>query len=285
MCHKEFGSLYYLKYHVRAHHTTGDKDEEADTFLEQLSRNECHICKLVCSTSTELKSHVTNIHQQETEFKCPLCLLEFSWKCALEAHLQVIHSNDRQMYPCSICDKEFTQASYIKTHVKTVHLNVKDMKCLECPKVYTTSSSLMQHVKYVHRCIRYKVRRYMCSFSGKRFHGPSAVRRHVRSVHYEKKEGVPIFNNLACNTCGKLFSNPNYLRNHMAYFHEVYKGSEIPLAVRKFKCDSCGCYLKGRYALRKHMSHMHSDKLFPCSVCDKSFTNSERLLRHIVSIH
>ena len=138
LCQKQFANLYYFKYHVRALHTSGDKNEEGNTLLEQLNRNECPICQLVCSTGTDLKSHVINIHQQVTEFRCPLCLLEFSWKCALEAHLQVIHSNDRQMYSCSICDKKYYRKSTLKYHVKSVHYNTRDKQCLEFPLVFSS---------------------------------------------------------------------------------------------------------------------------------------------------
>ena len=139
LCQKQLANPWHPKYHVRALHTSGDINEEGNTFLEQLNRNECPICKLVCSTSTELKSHVINIHQQETKFRCPLCLLEFSWKCALEAHLQVIHSNERQLYSCSICDKKYYKESSLKDHVKSVHDNIRDKPCLECPLVFSTA--------------------------------------------------------------------------------------------------------------------------------------------------
>ena len=107
-----------------------------------------------------------------------------------------------------------------------------------------------------------------------------------QSVHDKKKECIPILKKYTFTTCGNVFSKSNYLRNHMALIHEVYKGGNIHLIERKHKCDRCGCYLKGPVSYRKHMEDMHSDKDFPCSLCDRSsFTIAWYLHRHIVSIH
>ena len=252
--------------------------------LEQLNRNECPICKQVFSVRSELKTHAVDAHLQKTEYQCQICLLTFNWKCALEAHLQVAHASERKLYPCSMCDKKFALASYMNTHIKAVHLNVKDVKCLECPKCFTTKHKLKLHVEYVHRGVKQKYN-YFCSSCGKGCRCPSALRRHIQSVHDKKKECIPILKKYACTTCGKVFSKSQYLINHMALIHQVYKGGNIPWIARKHKCDRCGCYLKGPFSYRNHMKDMHSDKDFPCSLCDRSFTNARRLHRHIVSIH
>ncbi|KAM7343505.1 uncharacterized protein ACRADG_010504 [Cochliomyia hominivorax] len=79
-----------------------------------------------------------------------------------------------------------------------------------------------------------------------------------------------------CQECGKVFSDRSRLQCHKKLHEDDSKLD---------KCKECGKLFADKGALKKHVLTHSSEKLFPCTICGKYFTNSFILNHHIEAVH
>ena len=68
-----------------------------------------------------------------------------------------------------------------------------------------------------------------------------------------------------CNICGSTFNGKKSLRSHKLTHDEV-----------EVKCDKCDKVLRNKISLSDH----HSENIFQCETCHKSFSAKKTLNRH-----
>ena len=79
----------------------------------------CHICGLRCIRESILKYHIDSVHEQKKPIKCEICCKGFASIHQLRKH-QDSHENIRP-HKCQICDAKFKRKYHLKNHMKTIH--------------------------------------------------------------------------------------------------------------------------------------------------------------------
>jgi len=82
---------------------------------------------------------------------------------------------------------------------------------------------------------------------------------------------------LSCSDCGKLFTSKRSLFGHKK---EKHSG-----AIEIFTCPDCGKNFSRKSNLKAHRDSLHFGKKFPCSYCDRIFTNRSSMNQHIKKTH
>lgn len=82
---------------------------------------------------------------------------------------------------------------------------------------------------------------------------------------------------LVCQDCGKLFTSKRSLFGHKK---EKHSGP-----VEVFPCVDCGKNFSRKANLKAHRDSLHFGKKFPCSFCERIFTNRSSMNQHIKKTH
>lgn len=93
---------------------------------------------------------------------------------------------------------------------------------------------------------------------------------HNRDVHANEDR-------LSCSDCGKLFTSKRSLFGHKK---EKHSG---PMEIHT--CPDCGKNFSRRSNLKAHRDSLHFGKKFPCSLCERIFTNRSSMNQHIKKTH
>lgn len=150
--------------------------------------------------------------------------------------------------------------------------------CDECNKTFLYAGSLERHKRAVHQ----RIRPYACKQCSKRFFQLNDLLRH-NQVHNEVREMY------TCDLCGKKFIQRSTLANHKMKIHQQIHLHECHLCAKRFQQIG---QLKKHFVVHTGRSKHFSKKIDRnrrknnvCNECDRSFVDSNCLLRHKRLIH
>jgi hypothetical protein len=198
----------------------------------------------------------------------------------------------RKLTKCSICDAKFKFKHNLKIHIDTVHEEKKPFKCNLCEFNCVTNKGLHSHETSIH------LKPFECEACGVRFGREIYLKRHIISVHEEKRP-------FQCNSCDAKFKWKPNLKRHTDTVHEgkkpymcnlceFYSASkqgiynhEMSVHSKKkpFKCNVCDASFSLEYQLKSHMTVHEGKKPFQCISCDAKFKWKPNLKRHTVLVH
>ena len=115
--------------------------------------------------------------------------------------------------------------------------------------------------------------KYFCSICSKWLASRDRLKKHINSVHENKK--------LPCSNCG------TSLKVSCIGRHErTCKLSEEEKAAIKVECDQCGKILANKRKLNRHIRFIHNkEKLFKCKLCDHENYRDDNMKTHIKNNH
>ncbi|KAM4724877.1 uncharacterized protein FYW61_013165 isoform 2-T2 [Anableps anableps] len=276
-CGKRFGSLSYLKLHIRCH--TGDRPFR------------CPVCRKCFSWRGRLQKHM-RIHTGEKPFRCSVCGRRFSESGNLKVHMRT-HTGEKP-FSCTICGKSYAQRGNLKMHMavhkgessfhqseKLHHRNQaganssfvkaqesapnscpqEDLKLELNPRADDETGNGKVHVNCT-GCSTCK-KPLNCSVCGKRFGFKGQLKAHMRSHTGEKPYKCPI--------CWKCFSWNGGLQKHV----KIHTGE------KPYRCTVCGKGFIENGNLKVHMRIHTGEKPFSCLVCGRRYRQKGGLTKHL----
>ena len=241
----------------------------------------CPICQRSFKYKDELRRHSKHsVHKNVQSFKCRLCGKRNRFLKNHIAMCPVLSKNDTnvrtimpqkrpRMFPCPICacTFKFRYMYNLRKHIfSTAHNNIEASTCKFCGKNCERKMDLL----HVRKCF-----------------GP----RENNSFQYKLCPGKEAFG-LTCPICLRAFGNKRNLKRHIKNIH----GN-----IRRFTCKIC---LKRGENVKDFLFHMEScthalqcnsyDRIiedntvsqpFSCPICERSFTRSDNLRRHVKINH
>ncbi|XP_065076167.1 zinc finger protein ZFP2-like [Ochlerotatus camptorhynchus] len=187
------------------------------------------------------------------DYKCYICKSESHGTSeALIAHLNSSHS-ELVPYTCPDCVMETVVIKGVQglnAHMRQ-HLNPE--KCPYCDKRYTSKNNVALHVQMHHldgdvQCPS------TCEYCGEIY--PSKV----SLLHHMKLHTSAV----SCEVCGRIFKERHKLRLHIQRRHEK---------IKKYECHFCQKKLVSLDSVQTHIKTYHSNQVFKCSYCSKTFSS------------
>lgn len=211
--------------------------------------------------SDEHTNELTELERQITErdgnFLCPKCNFQTRWKANLLRHIK-LHTGIR--IPCEQCSRTFIDKYELRTHVESAH--GEGSVCKECGKQFKSRAGLYEHIKQHNDHVRYR-----CDICGKSFRMKSHLEGHINSHDNNKPFG--------CGNCERTFCYKSSADRH---YKRCLKRSEDP---NQPKCKKCGETFRTRNLLKEHLVKEHTEVLYKCNVCGKSYAWEPCYKRHM----
>ncbi|XP_064421909.1 zinc finger protein 592 isoform X2 [Latimeria chalumnae] len=249
----------------------------------------CPECGAMCRSAyfqTHVKENCLH-YARKVGFRCIHCGVVFMSLGMLKVHIQDKHCE--VFHKCSFCPMAFKSAESATNHIQNQHpaeqnktsqkkmlhqhfyQNVKKLlvcvfKCPECQLVYMQKQLLMQHVKGVH-----------------------GVPQNVDGQLTPKQKPEVTSSSQPATSATVRTSNDTSRDSTTNKTDTTVQKSETKARLKNpgWTCGQCLQWLPDREAYVSHMkkSHGKSMKRYPCRQCDRSFSSSNSVRRHVRAAH
>lgn len=228
---------------------TDSASKEVSDSQSDLVIHACHLCSFWTYSKANLKKHlVDNVHEgnpDSVDFKQERTSSE-QWKKTLK------------IYHCDKCNYQSKNRANLVKHLivhtdKSERVRVKDKLCKICGRGFSTRHGLSQHTKSKHE----KTFRFICTICDKGFNSSSNYTEHLTTHDANLKQKCPL--------CPSSYRSKHSLLKHIKNVHDQM------VDVLKCKHEGCSRTFASRGGLTEHLKVVHSDRLFHCSNCGKTF--------------
>ena len=164
--------------------TSGFENSQVDVMTQNTKKHfQCPICPTKFGKKSNLKVHITTVHEGNKPHKCLTCSATFGQKKGLKYHKSAVHDGIKP-HECPICFAEFDEKYQLRKHISAVHDGIKKpYRCLICELSFSCKSKLSQHISSVHEGIK----PHKCPSCEKSLSRKYHLSRHIKSVHEDKK--------------------------------------------------------------------------------------------------
>ncbi|XP_056409130.1 zinc finger protein 850-like [Hyla sarda] len=181
-------------------------------------------------------------------------------------------------FSCQWCGQIFSQREDLEQH-EPLHSGEKIHACCQCGKKFFQKNLLIKHEK-IHE-------------DRLSSHNPQSFKHLPPIQQWTTATDKPY----PCNKCGKSFSHQETLtlhqRSHQRYSIPITAAPELkdkqrgdPKHVnggqgRVFPCSVCGKSFNQKHTLINHLRIHSGERPYPCPVCGKSFIQKQHLTKHV----
>ena len=251
----------------------------------------CDVCKRSFTQKDRLNKHMRT-HTRRTPYACCYCGMKFSWKYSLKSH-ERIHYRIKT-YTCYFCDMRFSGKTALNLH-KKIHYNENPYTCDVCMKQFVYKAQLSRHNK--RKCSVDQHRQtYICSdeIPSVTVFAPHMQKRSAE-IAASNKNDTPVERNksLPDLTGIKVEKSLEFEIEDIMSADECEKdGPAEEITVKPGKnstadidVNSDPTDLATEFSETKRSCLMTSAhpgyKPFACDVCKRSFTQKDRLNKHM----
>lgn len=271
--------------HVRIHRAVPSLQKTFD----------CCSCGKRFRDMSQLNVHC-RIHTGERPYACPYCQKQFTINGNLTKHIRT-HTNERR-FECDRCERKFIQFAHLEDHLKT-HTGERPFECDQCDAAFTTKSRRKKHMR-THEIVDNAVNNnynptiistdkrqrniLRCSLCNKRFRSHLQLAKHmpkhsddplpykcVECIGREAEEGDEGQGQTDMRVA---FQNYQQLQHHMKSVH---------VNLKHLACDICNKMFTASSHLRRHMRAHTGIRPYRCDVCGRCFPSTQNMKRHVMT--
>ncbi|KAJ8956069.1 hypothetical protein NQ318_016521 [Aromia moschata] len=257
-------------------------------YLEHLKDHEpytCHLCGKNLKSESSYENHMV-WHKGKGFNMCEFCGKCFSSTTALKLHISNMHEENEEdkSHQCSECPKTFKNKFKLENHVKTVHLKLGRQICHLCGKLFQNKEACESHYRLIHL----QLKPFICDVCGSEFGRKDYLQKHM--FHHtgvsrpKKKDGVQKAPRLrlrnpgkpvVCKICGKQISTVHLLKAHL----------RTHVRIKRYKCKHCELTFTLSTNRDRHEKLHEADpeNKFRCNICWKRVKTEEDLERHVAN--
>ena len=228
-------------------------------------------------------------------FICTLCEKITTSKRKLSEHFEQVHGKvivSKKLHACIKCDLFFESPAEMNHHLVTKHELSNNYSCHECNKFFALKALLTAHSMENHDYSPYRMNdtslinnqnenkiekklKFQCDTCGKYLKSKDTLEIHKKQNHEKESHRYK------CDDCDFTAFYLSILKEHTNRVHEgVKKG-------KKYKCGHCEYIAPNKTYLTKHEAARHQvgAVLYPCTQCNKGFTQESYLADHLLNDH
>ncbi|XP_026325563.1 zinc finger protein 287-like [Hyposmocoma kahamanoa] len=268
-------------------------EKERNSPYYEAAKFKCDSCAIILK-SRNRNTHFDTFHnpsKYSNPYKCDICQCIFSKKSTVSHHIK----EHRYIYTCTTCDVTCVYKQSMRNHLLAQSRKMV-YQCLLCPGRYSSRSLFFRHYKEAHR-------HFVCDYCNSKYKSKRMLIKHIITNHYTPKCHIcnitfkkyriqqehmnrqhvyaPTEANY-CAPCDKQFANDAQYRYHIStsVAHSRERRTNMKKK-EKVKCPQCPNLYHRRSCMMNHFRHVHlkQTKYF-CSICERYFLNSTRLIDH-----
>lgn len=187
------------------------------------------------------------------------------------ADYDMLRKHTRAHGACSLTDRALSRVSGTDIEIK---IDVSDTICEICDEQSTNFDELMTHLIHKHNLpydkhsdliiMKYRLADLKCLLCEESFNHFGKLIVHVNNSHPMKF--------LSCDVCHQKFNKHRDLTAHLRSYHKK----------EGYNCTQCAVSFPTNWALSNHKFKTHSSV---CNICFKSFSSSDKRLKHMKLEH
>ncbi|XP_050398338.1 protein suppressor of hairy wing isoform X4 [Patella vulgata] len=242
-----------------------------------------------------IKSTIDTLRVKRASHQCTVCNKVFQNYSQFVAHNK-IHVKQEKLdnyFQCKLCDEKYEIYADLEKHCKT-HVNEEKSvyyQCRHCEKRFRQNTDLEEHcklhVKPEESLVKASIL-YQCSLCKKNFTQYCDLDKHVsqcNQAHSNNKHvsiiNQPNSNDKSQSTISVNNGEQTLKSSTSTSINGSLKKNGVNSSREKlYKCSICEKSFWKSDNLIKHTTSHIREKLFKCGVCDKTFRESRNLIKH-----
>lgn len=224
----------------------------------------------------------TKRHRKKIYKKCEVCLSK--------VHSLLMGKHLISHYHCRKGDINTEEAHrLVLENIRSIVLQ-SPYQCSPCSFYCNTQKDFLRHwlSKEHSSNVSSILGSFICNFCNFKNADNKAMYEHLTSQEHEEvisviNRSVPIvikkLNTISCETCSNHFLLNIQLKKHCEKANHPLNGTVSDDYQKKSVCR-CGAIFKSQIALQRHQRTKHQEKVYICSVCDVTFSNTGEAKLH-----